>query len=81
MIAGSENRPVNIMRSNKKVSDREKILSTCKAFNAEPWIAIYVETKTQAELFLTSLKHYDEKYRSKKAKTINAWSMRNNKRI
>ena len=45
-------------------SDREKLMRACTSFGCEPWIAIYVEVAESAELYLTSLDHYDETYSS-----------------
>jgi len=32
----------------------------CESFSCAPWIAVYVECDTYAELFLTSLNNYDK---------------------
>lgn len=70
---GTENDTVNIFKNIK--DDREKVLQVCKDFSCEPWIAIYVETTDSADLFLTSLSNYDEKYRGAKVKAIEDWKM------
>jgi len=43
-------------------------------FECEPWIAVYVETPTYADLYLTSLENYDKRYRGQE-KTIETWKM------
>ncbi len=47
----------------------------CKAFGCEPWIAVYVETSSGADVFLTSLKNFDEKYRGGKRLAVDTWKM------
>jgi hypothetical protein len=47
----------------------------CKAFACDPWIAIYVETQNNPDLFLTSLKNFDEKYRGEKPLAVETWKM------
>jgi Holliday junction resolvase len=54
--------------------DRKKMLSACKAFGCEPWIAIYVESECAADLYLTSLANYDSEYRVRGRKT-ESWKM------
>lgn len=73
---GKENTKVNIFSYQKGKNDRKKLLDACKAFACEPWIAVYVETSESADIYLTSLKNYDEKYRGRKGKTIDDWKMR-----
>jgi hypothetical protein len=68
-----ETESVNIFNNRKK--DREKILAACEAFGCEPWIAVYVETRNFADLYLTSLANYDAKYQSKGDKAIDDWKM------
>lgn len=55
--------------------DRDKLDAACKAFGCEAWIAVYVECADKADLFLTSLDHYDRRYRSKQERVIDAWKM------
>lgn len=69
--AGKENTYVRIFKSR---DDREKTLSACNSFACEPWIAVYVETKDNADLFLTSLNNYDSKYGRNDGK-IDGWKM------
>lgn len=71
-----ENTTVNIFSYQKGKNDRQKLLDACKAFACEPWIAIYVETSESADVYLTSLKNYDEKYRGKEGKAIDNWKMK-----
>ena len=68
----AENGQVTLFDHTRKIDDRDKLLDACKGFNAEPWIAVYVETETYAELFLTSLENYDKRY-NKKSKNLDVW--------
>lgn len=70
---GKETGKVNLLAGSGK--DRQKLLYACTAFNLEPWLAVYVECADSADLFLTSLAHYDEKFRSKKATVNELWKM------
>jgi Holliday junction resolvase-like predicted endonuclease len=71
--AGTEKDTVNIFKTKK--DDRKKVLQACVYFACEPWIAIYVEKSDSADLFLTSLKNYDEKYQLNVDKAIEDWKM------
>lgn len=55
---GNEKKSIQLFDRNNKV----KILEACKSYACEPWIAIYVETSTYADLFLISLDDYESKY-------------------
>jgi hypothetical protein len=72
---GTETSAVNILSYQKGKNDRQKVLDACKAFAAEPWIAIYVESTNFADLFLLSLEHYDHKCRAKQKRAIDVWKM------
>jgi hypothetical protein len=72
-IRGTEGISTYIFREAKQ--DREKLLEACEAFGCDPWIAAYVECNEYADLFLTSLENYDDKYRSQGKTTIDAWKM------
>jgi hypothetical protein len=72
---GTEVSSVNILSYQKGKDDRQKVLDACKAFAAEPWIAIYVESSNSADLFLLSLEHYDRKYRVNQKRAIDDWKM------
>jgi hypothetical protein len=74
---GKENTHVNMMSYQKGKNDRQKLLDACKAFACEPWLAVYVETLDSADLYLTSLAHYDEKYRSREGRALDDWKMGN----
>jgi len=74
-IKGTEATSVNILSYQKGKNDRQKVLDACKAFAAEPWIAIYVESTNFSDLFLLSLEHYDHKYRAKQKRAIDVWKM------
>jgi len=73
---GKEETKVNIFSYQKGKNDRKKLLEACEAFACEPWIAIYVETLKSGDVYLTSLKNYDEKYRGREGKAIDVWGMR-----
>lgn len=73
---GTETVSVNLFFQNKKNPDKEKVEKACKAFGCEPWIGIYVETTEYADLFLTSLKNFEDKYCQNPAKKLIAWKMR-----
>ena len=72
---GTETSSVNIFSYQKGKNDRQKVLEACKAFAAEPWIAIYVEASYCADLFLLSLEHYDHEYRANQNRAIDYWKM------
>lgn len=72
--SGKENDSINIFSYSNK-NDRQKVLDACKAFDCEPWIAIYIETEKYADMYLTSLENYDLKYKSKKERAIDDWKM------
>jgi len=74
---GTETESVNLF-FNKTKDDRKKIQTACKDFGCEPWIAVYVEVKESADLYLTSLANYDAKYRGKGRKAIDDWKMSKN---
>jgi len=73
---GKEETKVNIFSYQKGKNDRQKLINACKAFNCEPWIGVYVETSKSADVYLTSLKNYEEKYRGREGKAIDDWGMR-----
>jgi hypothetical protein len=54
--------------------DRQKLEDACNAFNCDPWIAVYAECDTHADLFLTSLANYDKRYRVPR-KAVDGWAM------
>lgn len=70
--AGTESGAVYVFREAKK--DRKKVLDACQAFGCEPWLAVYVETGEGADVYLTSLRHYDAIYRRPGTK-IDRWGM------
>jgi len=77
-VKGTEATAVNIFSYQKGKNDRQKVLNACKAFEAEPWIAIYVESSYCADLFLLSLEHYDREYRASQKRLIDTWKMGKN---
>ena len=72
---GKETTHVNVFSYRRGKNDRRKLNDACKAFNAEPWIAVYVETSEFADLYLTSLEHYDDVYRVREGLAIDTWKM------
>lgn len=72
---GNEDTHVNILSCRKNKDDRKKVREACTAFGCEPWVAVYVETLEFADLYMTSLEHYDRKYRGSKSKVTNDWKM------
>jgi Holliday junction resolvase-like predicted endonuclease len=71
---GTETESVNLFLNRTK-DDRKKIQMACKDFGCEPWIAVYVEAKESADLYLTSLANYDAKYQGSGRKVIDDWKM------
>lgn len=71
---GTENDPVRIFDSRKPKQKRKQLLDVCNAFKFKPWIAVYAEYESGADLYMTTLDHYERCYRSKKAKGAE-WSM------
>jgi hypothetical protein len=71
---GKEDDSVNVFSYQKENNDRQKVLAACEAFACEPWLAVYVETTDQADIYLTSLSNYDAKYR-REGKAIDDWKM------
>ncbi len=70
---GKENDAVNLFSYRKGKNDRQKLLDACNTFDCEPWIAVYVEVSDTADVYLTSLEGYDNRYRDKKEKTEDTW--------
>jgi hypothetical protein len=77
---GREDAPVNVFSYQSGRDDRQKVMDACLAFACEPWIAIYVEATEYAEVYLTSLENYDQKYRGRKGRAIDDWKMKTNYR-
>ena len=73
---GKEEEPVHVLDHRKGKDDLQKVKDACQAFGCLPWIAVYVETERSADLYLTSLKNYEGKYRGKEGKAIDDWKMR-----
>jgi len=73
--AGKEHTHVNLLSYRQGKNDRQKVLEACEAFACVPWIGVYVETASFADVYLTSLQHYDQAYRSKGRTTLDAWRM------
>ena len=71
-----EEAPVHVLEHRKGRDDRQKLIDACEAFGSLPWIAVYVETERAADLYLTSLKNYESKYRGREGKVFDDWKMR-----
>ncbi len=69
--SGKEKESVNLFNNRK--GDRQKTREACEAFNCEPFIAVYTETTNYADLYLTSLGHYDARYHKKRV--VDDWKM------
>ncbi len=74
---GKEEDSVNVLYNKKE--DRQKLKDACEAFACVPWIAVYVEAKDFADIYLTSLENYEEKYgtkhRGSSKRTADDWKM------
>lgn len=68
-----EDSSVNLF--SRRNDDRAKVKNACTVFACKPWIAVYVEAKDHADLYLTSLRHYDRKYRGRGDRAIDDWKM------
>ncbi len=73
--SGKEEDSVNVFSYQNNNDDRRKVTDACDAFGCIPWIAVYIEAKESADLYLTSLKNYDDKYRTREGKKIDDWKM------
>ena len=69
---GTETGSVYLFREAKR--DRHKLEDACNAFSCDPWIAVYAECDTHADLFLTSLANYDKRYRVP-GRVVDGWAM------
>jgi Holliday junction resolvase-like predicted endonuclease len=72
---GKEAESVNVFFNRKRPGDRAKLRAACNAFACEPWVAVYVETAGSADLYLMSLKHYDQTYCQNKSRAVDTWKM------
>jgi hypothetical protein len=75
-LRGQESSSVSLFSYGGKRDEQKRklMLDACDAFGCIPWLAIYVECENQADLYMTSLKNYDSKYR-RKSRTVETWSM------
>jgi len=73
-LTGTENTCVNLLSSRRGRDDRQRVVEACEAFACTPWIAVYVEARDAADLYLTSLDNFDAKYR-RLGSAIDTWSM------
>jgi len=67
--------PVNLFSSQDS-----HLAKTCADFGLTPWIAVYVETKKGADLYLTSFENYKQKYAGNEGLTMLRWDMREKNR-
>jgi hypothetical protein len=58
----------------RRPEDRNHLLAACEFFDCEPWVAVYVESESVGDLFLTSLDVYDRSYHRTGAAT-QGWGM------
>lgn len=72
---GKETDSVNIFYYQKGKNDRKKVEDACSAFGCIPWIGVYVETTSDADVYLTNLEHYLKKYQGERKKAIDDWKM------
>jgi len=72
-VPGTEKGSVYLFREKKK--DRQKLFDACEAFGCDPWVGVYVECAADADLFLTSLKNYDSRYRPRQKRAAHGWGM------
>jgi Holliday junction resolvase-like predicted endonuclease len=70
---GTESESVNLFSSRHE--DRKKLVAACDAFGCHPWIGVYVEAADEADMYLTSLAHYDEEYRGAQGRQVEDWKM------
>jgi len=70
-VKKSEQTSINLFRS-----DDDGLETMCKFFDLEPWIAVYVEIESGADLYLTSLENFRERYAGREGLTILAWKMK-----
>jgi len=73
-LTGTENTCVNLLSSRRGRDDRQRVVEACETFACTPWIAVYVEARDAADLYLTSLANFDAKYRRPNS-GIDTWSM------
>ncbi|MBN1359307.1 MAG: hypothetical protein JW993_01890 [Sedimentisphaerales bacterium] len=71
---GTEQESVNLLSYQRGRDDREKVRQACRAFACDPWVAVYVETTGEADVYLTSLDNYDRNYRIP-GKAVDDWKM------
>jgi hypothetical protein len=74
-IEGTEATSVRVFPPRLQRDARKKVTNACTAFECEPWIAVYVETTQHADLYLTSLAHYDNLQRRMHKRAAANWVM------
>ena len=55
-----------------------KLEKSCSEFGLTPWVAVYVETKSSGDLYLTSLENYKTKHLG--GKKMRVWNMKQQQR-
>ncbi|HUU12039.1 MAG TPA: hypothetical protein VM431_16060 [Phycisphaerae bacterium] len=75
-MSGTDNSAVSLFSygGKKDAEKRQHLLKACRAFGCEPWIAVYVECESKADLYLTRLQHYDMNYR-REGRKVEVWAM------
>lgn len=72
-VKGTEESSVTIFANN--IKDRKKLNDACHAFACYPWIAVYIETSDNADIYITSLNNYDDNY-SNPGRVRDEWYMK-----
>lgn len=73
----TENSSVTIFKNKQ---DQKKVINACEAFSCEPWLAVYVETEKESDIYLTSLNNYNHKYRTR-TNVVSDWKMSRDFRV
>jgi Holliday junction resolvase-like predicted endonuclease len=63
---------------NVKKKDLDKTKNACESFKCTPWIAVYIEAKNYADMYLTPFDNYwnnINKYCNKEAKGYYTWKL------
>lgn len=69
----SENSCVNLF--DVENDDINKTRSACTAFGCVAWVAVYIEAKNYADIYMTPLDNYWEKYCNQTAKSNLTWKV------
>lgn len=71
---GNKARAVKLFKAEEEEAEIRKFKDACAWFKCEEWIAVYFEWDGHAKLYLTSLKHYLDKY-VPQGRNVSRWSM------